>query len=223
MSRKPTKGYYVRGHFVAEGSELDLELKRELKGSVDMSKTDLKKHSDHLQSLGESLLTLRSDLMARLREQHEDIGDKLIDALVEAKRITNFEGKRRQMQFIGKLMRKLDDETVAAIEAALEEQRKPSARETLALHQAEQWRDRLIADDDALSTWLQSAPDTDVQQLRTLIRQARKDAQAVTERPGEAQRHGKAYREIFQIVRSALARDDDATDTEADDTEDQHE
>ena len=222
MSRKPTKGYYVRGHFVAEGSELDLELKRELKGSVDMSKTDLKKHSDHLQALGESLLTLRGDLMARLREQHEDISDKLIEALVEAKRITNFEGKRRQMQFIGKLMRKLDEETVAGIEAALEEQRKPSARETLALHQAEQWRDRLIADDDALTTWLQSAPDTDVQQLRTLIRQARKDAQAVTERPGEAQRHGKAYREIFQIVRTALSRDDDAADDKTN-NEDDHE
>ncbi len=222
MSRKPTKGYYVRGHFVAEGSELDLELKRELKGSVDMSKTDLKKHSDHLQALGESLLTLRRDLMAQLREQHEHISDKLIDALVEAKRITNFEGKRRQMQFIGKLMRKLDDGTIAAIEAALEEQRKPSAQATLALHQAELWRDRLIADDDALTTWLQSAPDTDVQQLRTLIRQARKDAQAVTERPGEAQRHGKAYRDIFQIVRTTLSRDDDETDTAAD-AENDHE
>ena len=222
MSRKPTKGYYVRGHFVAEGSELDQELKRELKGSVDMSKTDLKKHSDHLQALGESLLTLRRDLMAQLREQHEDISDKLIDALVEAKRITNFEGKRRQMQFIGKLMRKLDDGTIAAIEAALEEQRKPSAQATLALHQAELWRDRLIADDDALTTWLQSAPDTDVQQLRTLIRQARKDAQAVTERPGEAQRHGKAYREIFQMVRTALSRDDETAESETD-QEDDHE
>jgi len=222
MSRKPTKGYYVRGHFVAEGSELDLELKRELKGSVDMSKTDLKKHSDHLQALGESLLTLRRDLMAQLREQHEDISDKLIDALIEAKRITNFEGKRRQMQFIGKLMRKLDDGTIAAIEAALEEQRKPSAQATLALHQAELWRDRLIADDDALTTWLQSAPDTDVQQLRTLIRQARKDVQAVTERPGEAQRHGKAYREIFQMVRTALSRDDETAESETD-QEDDHE
>lgn len=222
MSRKPTKGYYVRGQFVAEGSELDQELKRELKGSVDMSKTDLKKHSDHLQALGESLLTLRRDLMAQLREQHEDISDKLIDALVEAKRITNFEGKRRQMQFIGKLMRKLDDGTIAAIEAALEEQRKPSAQATLALHQAELWRDRLIADDDALTTWLQSAPDTDVQQLRTLIRQARKDAQAVTERPGEAQRHGKAYRDIFQMVRTALSRDDETAEDETD-QEDDHE
>ena len=222
MSRKPTKGYYVRGHFVAEGSELDLELKRELKGSVDMSKTDLKKHSDHLQALGESLLTLRRDLMTQLREQHEDISDKLIDALIEAKRITNFEGKRRQMQFIGKLMRKLDDGTIAAIEAALEEQRKPSAQATLALHQAELWRDRLIADDNALNTWLQSAPDTDVQQLRTLIRQARKDAQAVTERPGEAQRHGKAYRDIFQMVRTALSRDDEPAESETD-QEDDHE
>ena len=221
MSRKPTKGYYVRGHFVAEGSELDLELKRELKGSVDMSKTDLKKHSDHLQALGESLLTLRSDLMARLREQHEDISDKLIEALGDAKRITNFEGKRRQMQFIGKLMRALDEDTVAAIEAALEEQRKPSDQETLRLHQAEQWRDRLIADDDALTDWLRQDPEADVQHLRALIRQARKDAQttAAQEKPGEAQRHGKAYREIFQIVRQALARDDDTPPDESPDHE----
>ena len=214
MARKPTKGYFVRGHFVAEGSELDRELKRELKGSVDMSKTDLKKHSDHLQALGESLLTLRSDLMARLRDQHEDISDKLIEALAEAKRITHFEGRRRQMQFIGKLMRKLEDETIAGIEAALEEQRKPSARETLALHQAEQWRERLLADDTALTDWLQAAPDTDVQALRALIRQARKDAQSLKERPGEAARHGKAYREIFQTVRAALTRQDAGDDAE---------
>lgn len=219
MSRKPTKGYFVRGHFVAVGSELDLELKRELKGSVDMSKTDLKKHSDHLQDLGENLLTLRSDLMTRLREGH-DISEKLIDALVEAKRITNFEGRRRQIQFIGKLMRKLPDETIAAMEAALEEQRKPSARETLALHQAEQWRDRLIAEDGALTEWLQTDTEADAQQLRALIRQARKDAQGVVERPGEAQRHGKAYREIFQAVRAALSRDE-ADDEPA--TEDDHE
>lgn len=220
MPRKPTKGYFVRGHFVAVGSELDLELKRELKGSVDMSKTDLKKHMDHLQALGESLLTLRSDLMTRLREQHE-LSDKLIDALAEARRITNFEGKRRQMQFIGKLMRALDEDTVAAIEAALEEQRKPSAQETLRLHQAEQWRDRLVADDDVLTDWLRQDPQADVQHLRALIRQARKDAQttAAQDKPGEAQRHGKAYREIFQIVRQALGRDDDTPHDESPDHE----
>ena len=212
MSRKPTKGYFVRGHFVAEGSELDLELKRELKGSVDTSKTDLKKESERLQALGEALTTLRADLLERLQ-----LSDKLLDALAETRRITNFEGRRRHMQFIGKLMRQLDEDTVAAAEAALEEQRRPSAAETLALHQAEQWRERLIQDDGALSEWLQHAPGTDTQQLRALIRQARKDAQGVAERPGEAQRHGKAYREIFQLVRAALSRDDTDEPTSAED------
>ena len=201
MARKPTKGYFVKGHFVAEGSELDLELKRELKGDVDVSKTDLKKHSDKLQQLGEALLTLRQGLMDKL-----DLPEKLVEAIAEAKRITNFEGKRRQMQFIGKLMRKLDDDTVTAIEAALEVQHQGSAADTLRLHQAEQWRDRLIADDKALQDWLAIDPDADLQHLRSLIRQARKDAQdkASAERPGEAQRHGKSYRELFQIVRIRL-------------------
>ncbi len=214
MSRKPTKGYFVRGQFVALGSELDLELKRELKGTDDLSKTDMKKESDRLQALGENLLTLRADLMQRL-----DLSEKLQDAVSDAKRITNFEGLRRQMQFIGKLMRKLDADTVAAVEAALDEQNKGSAKGTLSLHLAEQWRDRLISDDDALTAWMQMDPQSDVQHLRALIRQARKDAQAnqAQERPGEAVRHGKAYREIFQTVKAALNRDtgDAADDTTA--------
>ena len=207
MSRKPTKGYFVRGQFVALGSELDQELKRELKGDVELSKTDLKKYSDRLQQLGESLLTLRADLMQRL-----DLSEKLVDAVAEAKRITNFEGRRRQMQYIGKLMRGVDEATLAAVEAALDEQNKGSAKGTLSLHQAEQWRDRLIADDDALTQWLQLDADADVQHLRALIRQARKDAQATQaqERPGEAVRHGKAYREIFQVVKATLNRDEES-------------
>ena len=206
MSRKPTKGYFVRGQFVALGSELDLELKRELKGSDDMSKTDLKKYSDRLQQLGESLLTLRADLMQRL-----DLSEKLVDAVNDAKKITNFEGRRRQMQFIGKLMRGVDEATLAAVEAALDEQNKGSAKGTLSLHLAEQWRDRLIADDDALTQWLQLDAGAEVQHLRALIRQARKDAQATQaqERPGEAVRHGKAYREIFQIVKATLNQGDE--------------
>jgi ribosome-associated protein len=204
MSRKPTKGYFVRGQFVALGSELDLELKRELKGSDDMSKTDLKKYSDRLQQLGESLLDLRADLMKRL-----DLSEKLVDAINEAKKITNFEGRRRQMQYIGKLMRGVSEATLAEVEAALDEQNKGSAKGTLSLHLAEQWRDRLIADDEALTHWLQLDASADVQQLRALIRQARKDALATQaqERPGDAVRHGKAYREIFQTVKAALNQD----------------
>ncbi len=211
MSRKPTKGYFVKGHFVALGSELDLELKRELKGDVEVSKTDLKKHSDHLQHLGEQLLTLRKGLLDKL-----DLPDNLRDALAEAKRITNFEGKRRQMQYIGKLMRKLDETVVSAVEAALDVQHQGSAQETLRLHVAEQWRDRLVATDEALQEWLQIDTEADVQRLRTLVRQARKDAQVTPDLPGEAQRHGKAYREIFQLVRTRLDADAQAAQDAAD-------
>lgn len=197
MSRKFKKGYYVQGQFVAEGSELDLELKRELKGTDEASRTDLKRVSTELQKLGEDLLTLRADLMARLA-----LSEKLVDAVAEAKRITNFEGKRRQMQFIGKLMRGLDEDTLATVRSALDEQQNGSAQENLRLHQAETWRNRLINEDDAFSEWVAQFPDTDTQQLRSLVRQARKDL--VPEKPGAAPRHGKAYREIFQLVREQL-------------------
>lgn len=205
MSRKFKKGYFVRGEFVAEGSERDLELKRELKGTDDQSRTDLKRESLELQKLGEDLLTLRADLMKRL-----DLTEKLKDAIAEAKRITNFEGKRRQMQFIGKQMRLIDETGIYNVRAALAEQNNGSARENYALHQAEIWRDRLIAEEDAFGEWITQHADTDTQQLRALIRQARKDAKP--EKPGEAVRHGRAYRDIFQIVREQLLGRD-ATET----------
>lgn len=201
MSRKLKKGYYVQGQFVAVGSELDLELKRELKGTEEASRTDMKRESDALQKLGEDLLTLNADRIDQL-----GLPEKLVDAVAESKRITNFEGKRRQMQFIGKLMRKLEDEPLAAVRAALQSQRSGPASETLLLHQAEQWRDALLAADGALALWLEAFPQTDTQQLRALVRQARKDAAALPNTPaGEAPRHGRAYRDIFQFVKEHLS------------------
>jgi ribosome-associated protein len=197
MSRKLKKGYFVKGQFVAEGSELDLEYKRELKGTDEASRTDLKRESTELQKLGEELLTLRAELLTRLA-----LPEKLFDGIVETKRITNFEGRRRQMQFIGKQMRLLDAAKLDAVRTALAEQHAPSAQETLALHQAEMWRDRLIADENAFGQWITLSPSTDSQQLRALIRQARKDAKP--EKPGEALRHGRSYRDIFQMVREQL-------------------
>jgi ribosome-associated protein len=208
MSRKLKKGYFVKGQFVAEGSELDLEYKRELKGTDDATRTDLKRESTELQKLGEDLLTLRVELMTRLA-----LPEKLTEAVAEAKRISNFEGKRRQMQFIGKLMRKLEATQLDGIRTALIEQHTPSALETQTLHQAEMWRDRLINEDDALGQWITLSPSTDSQQLRALVRQARKDAKP--EKPGAAVRHGRAYRDIFQIVRAQLLGEnhlDDAPD-----------
>ena len=202
MPRKPKKGYFVRGQFIAEGSSEDLELRTQLKGGDEPSKTDLKRESAELQKLGEALLTLRGDLMERLQ-----LPEKLAEAVAEARRITNFEGKRRQLQYLGKLMRGLDEDRLQAIRDALQEQQQGSAGEALALHVAEQWRDRLVASEDALAEWLQAHPDTDTQQLRSLIRQARKDAQPGQDAlsKGLAPRRGRAYREIFQLVKERLA------------------
>jgi len=204
MSRKPKKGYWVRGTFVAEGSELDLQLKAELKPEA--SRTDLKRESEEVQKLGEQLLTLRADLFDRL-----PLPEKLVEALAELKRITNFEGRRRQLQYVGKLMRNLEEVDLQAIRDALDEQNKGSARESMALHEAEQWRDALITDNEALERWIAQHPGTDIQQLRALIRQARKDtpvdADAVSK--GLAPRHGRAYRDIFQLVKAQLQGEED--------------
>ncbi len=213
MPRKPKKGYFVRGEFVAAGSELDLELQRELRGEGP-SKTELKKVSSELQQLGEQLVGLRADLLSGV-----PLTEKLLDALAHARTITDFEGRRRQIQFVGKLMRRQEPDTLAAARAALEAQRTPSAEATQALHLAEHWRDRLLADDEAMSEWVALHPQIDVQALRTLVRQARRDAQP-DPHPGEALRHGRSHREIFKLVKRTLSGDaDDAFTEPADDIE----
>lgn len=218
MSRKPKKGYFVKGHFVAEGSELDQELKLAMKWGQSTSKTDAKRESEELQELGEALLTLRSDLFKPL-----PLTDKLQEALADAKRITNFEGKRRQMQFIGKLMRLQAPETLDAVRHALELQRLGHSYDTDQLHLAEQWRDRLIDSDEAVQEWIAQHPGTDIQQLRALVRQARKDAPppdkaAVSQ--GLAPRQGRAYREIFQLVKATLKGSDTPEEQHEEDHDD---
>lgn len=163
------------------------------------SKTRRKAESTELQTLGTELLELPASTMAAL-----GLPTRLLDALDELTRIRKFGGIRRQRQYIGKLMRQLEDEQVDAIRAALDAQRQPSAAETLRLHAAENWRERLIADDQAVEQWINEHPDTDVQQLRALVRQARKDAasQQQAEAAGQALRHGRAYRALFKLVQA---------------------
>jgi ribosome-associated protein len=97
------------------------------------------------------------------------------------------------MQLVGKLMRSAD---VELARAALLERQLGRARDSLALHEAERWRAELIADDAATTRFAAAHPGTDVQRLRSLVRNARKDAASVPE-----QRSGRAYRELFQFVR----------------------
>jgi ribosome-associated protein len=119
------------------------------------------------------------------------------DAILECQTITNHEGRRRQMQFVGKKMRTLDEEEVAAIQRAIDSWKGASKAETAAMHALERRRDKLLADDNALTTLLAENPELDVQHLRTLIRNARKE-QAENKPP-------KAYREIFQILKQIEA------------------
>jgi len=188
-----------RGHQTATGQTGvgDTESAVEADDSLPPSRTARKKASEHLQDLGAELVDAKASLLAGL-----ELPERLKDAIVEAKRMPSFGAKRRQLQFIGKQMRTLEDETVESIVAALDRVRSQATRDTALLHEAEQWRDALIADDEKLSQWIDRHPGGDIQALRALIRQARKDAKDA--KPGASERHGRAYREIFSIVRAGL-------------------
>ena len=152
------------------------------------SKTRRKEESHDLQALGAALLEMSDDHVASL-----GLDEKLVDALRAHRKIRSHEARRRQMQLIGKLMRSVD---VEPVRKAVAEMQLGRARDSLALHQAERWRAELIADDDAATRWIAAHPETDVQQLRSLVRAARKDAALVPEK-----RSGRAFRELFQFIK----------------------
>ncbi len=168
------------------------------------SKTRQKQQMHALQNLGLAATELSDTRLAAL-----DIPDSLREALVDYRHTRSHEGRRRQLQYIGKLMRQADE---APLREAVAESQLGSARETLALHQAERWRDDLIASDDALTRWLDTDKQSDPQQLRSLVRAVRKEAAAAADVPGA--RHGRPYRELFQLIKSRLAALEGAASTE---------
>ena len=152
------------------------------------SKSELKRQSNELQKLGEQLIEAPRDRVKRV-----PMPDEVKDAILMAQTITNHEGRRRQLQYVGKMMRTLDEEEVTVIQRTIESWKGASKAETASLHALERRRDKLLADDKALTQLLEEHPHLDVQHLRTLIRNARKE-QAENKPP-------KAYREIFQILK----------------------
>lgn len=165
------------------------------------SKTSLKKAMHELQALGESLLTLPEARIDAL-----GLPESLRDAVRSAQRTKTHEGRRRQMQYLGKLMGKADKAAVVEpIRDAVASFQLGHARDALALHEAERWRAELLAGDDAMTRWSAAHPASDVQQLRSLVRNARREAEAHDAgAPGAANRHGRAYRELFRLLRAAL-------------------
>lgn len=152
------------------------------------SKSALKRQSHDLQALGLDVAELPEQRLAAT-----PMPDGLREAILEYRRTKSHEGRRRQLQYVGKLMRSADE---AALREAVAAARLGSARETLALHEAERWRAELIADDAALTRWMQQHPDSDAQQLRSLVRAARRDAVAP-----EA-RQPRSHRELFQFIKA---------------------
>jgi len=160
------------------------------------SKSQRKRDMHELQGLGEDLLALPESRWEPLA-----LPEILYDALRQAKKITNFEGRRRQMQYIGKLMRKIDPEPIREAVAAF---KLGHAQDSLRLHQSERWRERLLADDGALQEFLTTHVDVDIQQLRSLVRAARKDAASAPEK-----RSGRAFRELFQFIKASEEASDE--------------
>jgi ribosome-associated protein len=159
------------------------------------SKTQRKQAMTALQQLGEELLRLSASQLDRI-----DLPESLRDALQEARRITAHEGRRRQMQYIGRLMRQVDPDPIRrALSVATGESRAAAAL----MHRCERWRERLLGDDAALTEFLDTHPQADAQRLRTLIRSARRE-QAGGAAPKNA-------RDLYRWLHDILQQESDAS------------
>lgn len=170
------------------------------------SKSQRKRDMHALQELGEELVALTAEQLRGL-----DLPERLVDALAEARRTTAHEGRRRQMQFVGKLMRHVDAEPIRERIAAL---KAPSHADVARLHLIEDWRDRLLSDPEGLTAFMNACPRADAQHLRQLVRGVA-DERARGKPP-------RAFRQLFHAIRDAVnARDGSSTPGTAspDDTE----
>jgi ribosome-associated protein len=154
-----------------------------------VSKTKRKQEMHELQALGAALVELPE---SQLRVLDLDAG--LRDAVLEAKRIRAHEGRRRQLQYIGRLMRDVDP---APIRAHIEALEGGSAEASARHRRLEQLRERLLADDGALTDLVAAHPGTDAQALRTLVRNARRE-----QKEG---RPPRAFRELFRALKAMNA------------------
>lgn len=194
MSRRPKAALHDTR--VDPFAEANVVANRELVGAEEARETrgEKKDRAQRLEKLGEALVKLSAGKLARV-----ELPEDLRSAVLEARRITAHGGYRRQIQFIGRIMRSVDARPIAAqLEAMLQEEAPSSA----AFRAAERWRDRLIADGDAaLAALVGEQPDADRTALRQLARQA------VVE-----QKNGKpphASRALFRALHALMRAVDD--------------
>lgn len=156
-----------------------------------VSKTQRKRDMHELQQLGEALVGLSTERLAAL-----ELPEALREAVDEARRIAKRGARRRQLQYIGRLMRDAD---APRIRAQIDGWRNDAARHAASLHQAERWRDLLLEDEGALGELLERFPAADLQRLRTLLRNARQEA--------ASGKPPKSARALFQVLRALLVGD----------------
>jgi ribosome-associated protein len=154
-----------------------------------VSKTRRKQEMHELQALGAALVELSESLI-----RHFPLDEPLRKAILDAKRISSHEARRRQIQYIGRLMRDVDP---APIRARLDALEGNSAEATARHKRLEQLRERLLADDAALTDFVAAHPGADAQGLRTLIRNARRE-----QKEG---RPPRAFRELFRALKAMSA------------------
>jgi ribosome-associated protein len=153
-----------------------------------ISKTQRKKQVLALQDLGGELLALSEEQLARI-----ELPERLRDAVMAARRITKFEAKRRQLQYIGKLMRGVE---VEPIRAALDAMLAGSRRQIAAHKRIESWRERLLAGPGALNELLAEFPGADAQRLRALIHGALRER--------AESRPPRAFRQLYHALRALI-------------------
>jgi ribosome-associated protein len=155
------------------------------------SKTRRKRQMHALQDLGTELVALNEDQLAAMA-----LPDNLHDAVLEAKGIIRFEARRRQMQYIGKLMRSVDP---GPIRTRIDAWKATSREHTAQLHLTERWRERLLADESALVALLSAYPRADAHRLRTLVHSTRLER--------DANRPPKSYRALFKTLRGIISNE----------------
>ena len=163
-----------------------------------VSKTQMKKRMDELQDLGMELTRLSDETLKKI-----GLPEDLMQAVRDYKKITSNGALKRQNQYIGRLMRETDPAPIRAFLAKLKgENRAHNAF----LQRVEQMRERLLADDDALTAFVAQYPHADAGSLRTLIRNARKEA--------EQNKPPKNFRALYQEVKWVMDAENNAPDIE---------
>ncbi len=153
-----------------------------------ISKTRRKRQMHELQAIGVALSRLPAHELARL-----ELPAALREAVDACRTMTKHEAIRRQLQYIGRIMRELDAGPIAA---QLEAMHAPTHRQTALFHRAERWREEFLADPDSVDRFALEHPGCDPRRLRELAASAREERSA--ERPP------KRYRELFQVINAIL-------------------